>query len=80
LLVLPRITIPVLFITGRRDEIAPMENAYQMVAAVRSHGTQIAELAASHATHRDAPTDYEQAVLALMARILPDDAGVIGAR
>jgi len=51
-----------------------------VVARQRAIGTQIAELAASHATHRDAPTDYEQAVLAFLARILPDDAGVIGAR
>jgi hypothetical protein len=51
-----------------------------MVAAVRSRGTQFVELAARHATHRDAPGAYEQAVLGFLDRILPGDAEVAGAR
>lgn len=78
--VLPRITVPVLFITGLRDDIAPTENAHEMIRAMRSRGTQIAELPASHTTHRDAPTAYEQTVLAFLARIVPPDDAVPGAR
>ena len=68
--ILPQIKIPILFVTGLRDDIAPTENAHEMVAAVRSRGTQLVELAARHSPHHDAPGLYERAVLDFLARIV----------
>ena len=70
--VLPRIHVPVLFISGLSDDISPTTNTYTMIAAVKSHGTRIIELHASHETHHDAPVPYEAAVLRFLASVVPE--------
>jgi len=70
--VLPHITVPVLFISGLSDDISPTTNTYAMIAAVKSHGTRIVELQASHETHHDAPAPYEAAVLRFLSSVVPE--------
>jgi pimeloyl-ACP methyl ester carboxylesterase len=68
--VLPRIRVPVLFISGLSDDISPTTNTYKMIAAVKSHGTRIIELHAGHETYHDAPVPYEAAVLRFLSSVV----------
>jgi pimeloyl-ACP methyl ester carboxylesterase len=48
-----------------------------MIAAVKSHGTRIVELASGHQTFEEAPADYKQAVLRFLALVTPAPPPVI---
>lgn len=67
--VLPKIVVPVLFVSGTSDPIAPTANAHAMAKLV-ARGS-VVELAATHHTHKDRPTEYAAAVLGFLDRTLP---------
>ena len=66
--VLPAIDVPVMFVTGTSDDIAPSANTHAMARLVRR--ARVVELAATHFTYDDAPHDYESAVLGFLSEIL----------
>lgn len=67
--VLPRLKMPVLFVSGDRDDLAPTRNAKNMRRLVGRLG-EIAVLHASHQTYKDAPAAYHEAVLGFLARVI----------
>jgi pimeloyl-ACP methyl ester carboxylesterase len=66
--VLPQVAVPVLFVTGTSDLLAPTANTHVMARLVRN--ARVVELAATHNTYPERPREYEHAVLDFLAGAL----------
>jgi len=67
--VLPKLAIPVLFVSGDRDDIAPTRNAWNMRFLVPGGRGQVAVLHAGHQTFDEAPEAYASVVLPWLDRV-----------
>jgi len=76
--VLPKIAIPVLFVSGDRDVIAPTRNAWNMRFLVPANRGEVAVLHAGHQTFEDAEAPYTVAVLGFLERVTGSSAVAAG--
>jgi pimeloyl-ACP methyl ester carboxylesterase len=67
--VLPKIAIPVLFVSGDQDLISPTRNAWNMRFLVPGNRGEVAVLHGGHQTFEDAEQAYTAAVLAFLGRV-----------
>jgi pimeloyl-ACP methyl ester carboxylesterase len=74
--VLPKIAIPVLFVSGDRDVISPTRNAWNMRFLVPGNRGEVAVLHAGHQTFEDAQLAYTAAVLGFLERTTASSAVV----
>jgi len=72
--VLPKIAIPVLFVSGDRDVIAPTTNAWNMRFLVPGNRGEVAVLHAGHQTFDEAQQAYSVAVLGFLERVSTSNA------